>query len=48
MEDLIEGVDYYMDDNGRYVFTEEFLLRMGRCCNRNCKHCPYKESIMND
>ena len=29
MEDLIEGVDYYMDDNGRYVFTEEFLLRMG-------------------
>ena len=41
---LIEGRDYYLED-GLYVFTAEFLLRRGYCCDSNCRHCPYpKES----
>lgn len=43
MDDLIEWIDYYKDLDGKYVFTEEFLLRMGGCCNNKCKHCPYKK-----
>lgn len=33
--------DYYLED-GKYVFTEQFLLRRGYCCDNGCRHCPYK------
>jgi hypothetical protein len=39
---LVEGIDYYWE-NHRMIFTREFLLSRGFCCNSNCKHCPYKE-----
>jgi hypothetical protein len=39
---LIEGEDFYINENGKYVFTENFHLKRGYCCNNNCKHCPYK------
>lgn len=33
--------DFYME--GPYlVFTEQYHLRRGYCCNSNCRHCPYK------
>lgn len=32
--------DFYQDENGNYVLTEEFLLRRGSCCKNGCKHCP--------
>lgn len=35
--------DYYYDDNGCVVFTRDFLLRRGTCCNNGCRHCPYRE-----
>lgn len=38
---LIKGEDYYLDDLGRYVFTSEYLLKRGYCCESGCKHCPY-------
>jgi hypothetical protein len=38
---LVEGVDYYWDA-GRVVFTAHFLQKRGRCCDNNCRHCPYK------
>ncbi|NVM37565.1 MAG: hypothetical protein HWN81_18360 [Candidatus Lokiarchaeota archaeon] len=38
---LIENVDYYTI-SGKIVFTEKFLKERGKCCNNNCKHCPYE------
>lgn len=37
--DLQPG-DAYMD--GPYlVFTAQYHLRRGYCCNSGCRHCPY-------
>jgi hypothetical protein len=33
--------DYYMDENGRVVFTAHFLQKRGYCCTNGCRHCPY-------
>ncbi len=41
--ELVDGVDYYMED-GKMVLTAHFLLRRGHCCNSGCRHCPYKEA----
>ena len=38
--DLIEGIDYYIED-GLWVFTAIYLLRRGYCCQSGCRHCPY-------
>jgi hypothetical protein len=35
--------DEFYWENGNLVFTEQYHLRRGRCCNNNCKHCPFKE-----
>jgi hypothetical protein len=37
----MEALNYYLE-NGMVVFTEQFLLNRGYCCNRGCRHCPYK------
>ena len=37
---LVEGIDYYLE-NGKYVFTEIFLLKRNYCCFSGCRHCPY-------
>ena len=41
--DLKEGEDYYVE-NGFLVFTEEFHLKRGHCCDSGCRHCPYAKS----
>jgi len=33
--------DYIIDEDGKYVFTKEFLEGRGFCCKNGCKHCPY-------
>jgi hypothetical protein len=38
---LIEGLDYYIE-NGKWVFTAEFLRRRGTCCWQGCRHCPFR------
>jgi hypothetical protein len=38
---LKEGEDYYLDDNGNLVFTEEYHLKRGTCCKNICRHCPW-------
>lgn len=38
--ELEEG-DYYLNEQGYKVFTEQFHLRRGYCCKSGCKHCPY-------
>ncbi len=42
---LIEGIDYYYDEHGRWVFTEKYLKERGYCCKNGCKHCPYEFSV---
>jgi hypothetical protein len=39
-EPLIEGVDYYFE-NGLMVFTCEYHLKRGYCCQSGCRHCPW-------
>jgi hypothetical protein len=41
--ELQEGIDYYLED-GLFVFTAEFLLKRGYCCDSGCRHCPYTDS----
>jgi hypothetical protein len=37
----LEEGDYYLSEEGYKVFTEQFLLKRGYCCESNCRHCPY-------
>lgn len=41
MSKLTEGIDYYIQPDGRLVFTAKYLLDRGYCCGNGCKHCPY-------
>jgi hypothetical protein len=40
---LIENIDYYIDENGLLVFTAAYHLKRGYCCKNGCRHCPYNE-----
>ena len=42
MKELIEGVHYYINENGYVVFTEKYLLDRGYCCGNGCLHCPFQ------
>ncbi|MFT6814313.1 MAG: hypothetical protein ACJAZ3_000199 [Sphingobacteriales bacterium] len=37
----LDKEDFYIDDLGRFVFTEKYHLKRGFCCENRCKHCPY-------
>ncbi len=41
MAELVEGIDYYYNENGYIVLTEKFHLNRGSCCGNGCLHCPY-------
>jgi hypothetical protein len=41
MDNLIEGKDYYYNEQGYIVLTAQFHLNKGYCCGNGCKHCPY-------
>ena len=43
MKELIplEDGDFYLSPEGYKVFTEQYLLKRGYCCESNCRHCPY-------
>jgi hypothetical protein len=38
---LKEGIDYYINEDGLFVFTEKYHLDRGYCCKSGCKYCPY-------
>ncbi len=40
-KDLVQGEDYYINEQGNWVFTEKYHLQRGYCCESSCKHCPY-------
>ena len=35
------GIDYTLED-GKWIFTRQFLLNRGYCCKNGCRNCPYK------
>jgi hypothetical protein len=39
--DLIEGIDFYINNDGYIVLTEKYHLDKGFCCGMGCTHCPY-------
>ncbi|HUM46240.1 MAG TPA: DUF5522 domain-containing protein [Chitinophagales bacterium] len=41
MTPLKEGIDYYINEEGLFVFTASYHLKRGFCCNSGCRHCPY-------
>lgn len=41
MNQLVQGVDYYFNEDGLMVLTEVFHLKKGFCCGNGCMHCPY-------
>jgi hypothetical protein len=41
-DELIEGIDYTIDEQGRFIFTAAYLLRRGQCCGSGCRNCPYR------
>jgi hypothetical protein len=38
---LQEGTDYYINNDGNFVFTETYHLKRGYCCKNKCLHCPW-------
>jgi hypothetical protein len=41
MATLVEGEDFYYNEQGYIVLTENFHIKKGFCCGNGCKHCPY-------
>ena len=41
MQELIEGIHYYVNEQGYVVLTAKYLLDRGYCCGNGCRHCPY-------
>ncbi|ATA89261.1 hypothetical protein CGC58_05695 [Capnocytophaga stomatis] len=41
MQENKENRDFYYSEKGYKIFTEEYLLKRGYCCQSGCKHCPY-------
>lgn len=42
MNNLVEGEDYYFNEQGLIVLTEKYHLQKGYCCGNGCRHCPYQ------
>jgi hypothetical protein len=38
---LTEGVDFYYNEQGFIVLTEQYHLERGYCCGNGCRHCPF-------
>ena len=38
---LVEGLDFYYNEDGWIVLTEKYHLDKGSCCGNGCRHCPY-------
>ncbi|MBX9449908.1 MAG: hypothetical protein KL787_09425 [Taibaiella sp.] len=38
---MIEGEDFYFNEDGYMVLTAQYHLRRGHCCGNGCRHCPF-------
>ena len=41
MAELVEGEDFYYNEQGYMVLTAIYHLKRGNCCGNGCKHCPF-------
>ncbi|THU41786.1 hypothetical protein FAM09_06705 [Niastella caeni] len=41
-KNLIEGVDFYYNEQGYMVLTAQYHLERGYCCGNGCRHCPFE------
>jgi hypothetical protein len=41
MQELTEGIHYYLNEEGLMVLTEKYHLLRGYCCSNGCLHCPF-------
>ena len=48
MKQLIEGVDFYYNEQGLMVLMEKYHLERGYCCGNGCRHCPYDYEIISE
>jgi hypothetical protein len=37
----LEEGDYYYSPEGYLVFTEQYHIKRGYCCQSGCRHCPF-------
>ncbi|MBL7951905.1 MAG: hypothetical protein JNM62_09305 [Flavobacteriales bacterium] len=37
----LEPGDCYFTPEGYIVFTAQYHLKRGHCCQSGCRHCPY-------
>ncbi|MDA9189691.1 DUF5522 domain-containing protein [bacterium] len=44
VSELIEGKDFYYDEEGLMVLTGAYLKKRGYCCQSACTNCPYNYS----
>jgi Family of unknown function (DUF5522) len=42
MSNIIEGEDFYYNEDGFMVLTSSYHLKKETCCGRGCLHCPYE------
>jgi hypothetical protein len=42
MSNIIEGEDFYYNEEGFMVLTSSYHLKREACCGRGCLHCPYE------
>jgi hypothetical protein len=42
MQELIEGIHYYLNEDGLIVLSEKYHLERGYCCGNGCLHCPFQ------
>ncbi|MDB5125317.1 MAG: hypothetical protein JWP94_3446 [Mucilaginibacter sp.] len=45
---LKEHIDYYINQDGNFVFTKEYHLKRGFCCKNKCLHCPWNYGRSSD
>ena len=48
MNGLIEGIHFYYNKEGLFVFTEQYHLEKGYCCGNGCLHCPFNYENVNE
>lgn len=41
-DELIEGIHYYINEEGFIVLTQQYHKEKGYCCGMGCLHCPYE------
>jgi hypothetical protein len=38
----LQPTDFYYNEQGNMVMTEDYHKRRGSCCGSGCRHCPYE------